>query len=166
MVPVSTVFGAPTAEVSDNGYLYTLSDGNLAADGVTTFSGDGTEVGGANEMFDNDNSTYAGKQNTTGAGGPIGYITVDILRKISDAVVNAHFSAYGLEAGSSHTATLQSSTDNSTWTDLVNVGQTGGGETFKNYGGQITLRYIRLKCAFGGTNVSAGRFYSLRVSKK
>ena len=166
MVPISSVFGERGPEVSDNGYLHTLTDGNMAADTVFTFEGNGTEVGSASEAFDGDNSTYAGKTNTTGAGGPIGYVKVDMLQTQKNVVVNANFSAQAVSPGTgSHTATLQSSTDGTSWDDLASVSNNGG-ETFKNYSGQINARYIRLKCAFGGTDQSSGRLYSLRVTKK
>jgi len=166
MVPISSVFGERGPETSDNGYLHTLTDGNMAADGVTTFTG--SELGVVGDMFNGDNSTYAGAGRSGTASEWTDYITIDILKKIRDAVITIYFSA--LQGGSSQAVTvkLQTSEDNSTWTDRHTLSRNTAGETFKNYSAQHTFRYLRLEVAKTGTGSSeiSGRFYSVRVSKK
>jgi hypothetical protein len=161
---LSDMFGARTPGVSDDGYLQVVNDGNMVIAAVV--SNDGVQLGSIPEIYDGYSTTYYGVA-ATATGNK--YITIDLLRKVTQAVVTVYYSvAVGASAGTC-TATLQHSNDNSTWTDVSNTsGVSTVTEEFQNYSAQLDLlRYLRLKLnvAGSGGGTSSARFYSVRVAK-
>ena len=163
---LGTVFDERTPEVSDNGYLQTVSDGNVSQDTPITTT-DVTEIGVYASMFDGDSTTYfAGSHQPSE--GTTGYINIDLGKVYNNATVTAHISAWSDTGAEDVTIKIQTSKDNSTWTDRVTVSRTAAGETTKNYSEKISLRYFRLEIARVGTDADEvqGRIYSLRISQR
>lgn len=144
--------------------MYTLSDGNMAADGVVTTTNTTTTSGAYAEMFDSDITTYFGANRNAAA--DTAYLTVDLLKKVKNAVVTAYYSAFLSSLGTTVTVTLQYSADGSTWTDGPAISRNTVGETWSNFSAQVTLRYVRLKIVTNNVDPCGGRMYSLRVTAK
>ena len=168
MVPISNVFGERGPETSDNGYLHTLSDGNMAADGVVTFVSAGThgEGGSIGEMYDGSPDTWYALTHGVFVGTGEGTITIDLGKKVTNATLTAYFSVQCAGTGN-YTATLQTSEDDTTYSDLASITRGTAGETFKNHSSKETLRYVRLKFKQNsGSDSGEGRCRALTVAKK
>jgi len=165
---LSTVFEQRQPSVSDNGYMYTADDGNMAQNSEIS-TGSGTLQGNIGAMFDNDATTYFATGANAGApaSGWTYYITFDMGRRISKANIAVYYTSYGAGV-QGHTSTLQISDDDSTYTDIDSVSIPGGGEAAKNYAGQQSFRYFRVKSVKptpGADDAAYARIYNLRISK-
>lgn len=161
------LFGERNAEISDGGYMYTISDGNAARRGIVSSTATATYQGSFNQMYDLDDTTYFGNLITT-ADGTVYEIKLDMIKNQENAVVTAYFSAGTTSGGVTVNCKLQHSLDDSTYTDMATAEQTASGTTYKNHSEQVAkFRYLRLRivCTGGGTGHSnTGRIYFLQVT--
>lgn len=135
---------------------------NLARNCVVTGNLDDGSIG---EMVDLDGTTYCG---TNKAGGYTNYITFDLSKIYTDITLQTYYSVHAAGAVTSCTATIQSSTDGTTWTDLDSVTRSGAGvEVFKNHSELITARYVRMKIVvvYGGAQGNGARMYEINISQ-